>query len=102
MPHGWHVSTQRRRIDERQSNGVSMTSIAKTTCFVIACAVASAVAFAAPDALPLVERTIASGRAQLRVALPVLSAAPRQQLMPAEQALDDALNAVQRVDARAF
>ncbi len=49
-----------------------------------------------PDALPLVERTIASGHAQLRVALPVLSAAPRQQLMPAEQALDDALNAVQR------
>ena len=31
-----------------------------------------------------------------------LSAAPRQQLMPAEQALDDVLNAVQRVDARAF
>ncbi len=49
-----------------------------------------------PDALPLVERTIASGHAQLRVALPVLSAAPRQQLMPAERALDDALNAVQR------
>jgi CHAT domain-containing protein len=49
-----------------------------------------------PDALPLVERTIASGHAQLRVALPVLSAAPRQQLMPVGQALDDALNAVQR------
>jgi hypothetical protein len=48
------------------------------------------------------ERTIASGHAQLRVALPVLSAAPRQQLMPDEQALDDALNAVRRVDARAF
>jgi tetratricopeptide (TPR) repeat protein len=32
-----------------------------------------------PDALPLVERTIASGHAQLHVALPVLSAAPRQQ-----------------------
>jgi hypothetical protein len=48
------------------------------------------------DALPLEERTIASGHAQLRVALPVLSAAPRQQLMPAEQALDDALHAVQR------
>jgi hypothetical protein len=30
------------------------------------------------------------------------SEAPRQQLMPAEQALDDVLNAVQRVDARAF
>jgi tetratricopeptide (TPR) repeat protein len=54
-----------------------------------------------PDVLPLVERTIASGHAQLRVALPVLSAAPRQQLMPAEQALDDALNAVQRAGARA-
>jgi tetratricopeptide (TPR) repeat protein len=49
-----------------------------------------------PDALPLVERMIASGHEQLRVALQVLSAAPRQQLMPAEQALDDALNAVQR------
>jgi hypothetical protein len=54
------------------------------------------------DALPLVQRTIASGHAQLPVALPVLSAAPRQRLMPPEQALDDALNAVQRVDARAF
>ena len=48
------------------------------------------------DALPLVESTIASGRAQLRVALPVLSGAQRQQLIPAEKALDDALNAVQR------
>jgi CHAT domain-containing protein len=48
------------------------------------------------DALPLVERAIASGRAQLRVALPVLFAAQRQQLVPAEKALDDALNAVQR------
>jgi tetratricopeptide (TPR) repeat protein len=33
-----------------------------------------------PDALPLVERAIASGHAQLRVALPVSSAAPRQQI----------------------
>ncbi len=48
-----------------------------------------------PDALPIVERTIASGRAQLRVALPVLFGAQRQQLMPAEKALDDALNVVQ-------
>jgi CHAT domain-containing protein/tetratricopeptide (TPR) repeat protein len=48
------------------------------------------------DALPIVQRTIASGRAQLRVALPVLFAAQRQQWMPAEQALDDALNAIQR------
>lgn len=47
------------------------------------------------DALPLTEKTLASGRAQLRVALPVLLAAQQQQLMPAEQALDDALNAVQ-------
>jgi CHAT domain-containing protein/tetratricopeptide (TPR) repeat protein len=49
-----------------------------------------------PDALPLVERAIVSGRAQPRVALPVLSGAQRQQLMGAEKALDDALNAVQR------
>jgi CHAT domain-containing protein len=48
------------------------------------------------DALPLVERAIASGRAPLRVALPVLFAAQRQQIMPAEKALDGALNAVQR------
>ena len=48
------------------------------------------------DALPLVERTIASGRAQLHVALAVLFDAQRQQLMPTEKALDDALNAVQR------
>jgi CHAT domain-containing protein/Tfp pilus assembly protein PilF len=54
------------------------------------------------DALPLVERAIASGRAPLRVALPVLFAAQRQKIMPAEKALDsekaldDALNAVQR------
>ena len=48
------------------------------------------------DALPLAEKTLASGRAQLRVALPVLLAAQAQQLIPAEQALDDALNAVQR------
>jgi CHAT domain-containing protein/Tfp pilus assembly protein PilF len=48
------------------------------------------------DALPIVERLIASGRAQPRVALPVLFAAQRQQLLPAEKALDDALNSVQR------
>jgi len=46
--------------------------------------------------LPLTEKTLANGRAQLRVALPVLLAAQQQQLMPAGQALDDALNAVQR------
>src|ERR1700682_3953746 len=50
----------------------------------------------AADALPIVEKTIANGRAQSRVALAVLFAAQRQQLMPAEKALDDALNAVQR------
>jgi CHAT domain-containing protein/Tfp pilus assembly protein PilF len=48
------------------------------------------------DALPLVERLIATGRTQLRAALPVLLDAQRQQLMPAEKALDDALNAIQR------
>jgi CHAT domain-containing protein/Tfp pilus assembly protein PilF len=49
----------------------------------------------AADALPIVERLIASGRAQPRVALPVLFAAQRQQLMAAEKVLDDALNSVQ-------
>jgi CHAT domain-containing protein/Tfp pilus assembly protein PilF len=48
------------------------------------------------DALPIIEKMIASGHAQLRVALPVLFDAQRQQLMPAEKALDDALDAVQR------
>ena len=48
------------------------------------------------DALPIVQRLIASGRVQPRVALPVLFAAQRQQSMPAEKALDDALNAIQR------
>ena len=48
------------------------------------------------DALPLVQRMIGSGRAQLRVALPVLFDAQRQQLIPAEKALDDALDAIQR------
>ena len=48
------------------------------------------------DALPIVEGMIAGGRAQLRVALPVLFAAGRQQLMSGDKALDDALNVVQR------
>jgi hypothetical protein len=48
------------------------------------------------DALPIMERTIDGGRAQLRVALPVLSGVQRQQLMSAEKALDDALDVVQR------
>ena len=50
----------------------------------------------ANDALPLVQRLIAGGRAQPRVALPVLFDAQRQQLMASEQALDDALNVIQR------
>jgi CHAT domain-containing protein/Tfp pilus assembly protein PilF len=48
------------------------------------------------DALPLVQQTIASGRAQLRVALPVLFDAQAKQLVSIEQASDDALNAIQR------
>lgn len=48
------------------------------------------------DALPLVERMIGSGRAQLRAALPVLFDAQRQQLLPAEKALDDALDTIER------
>jgi CHAT domain-containing protein/Tfp pilus assembly protein PilF len=47
------------------------------------------------DALPIVERTIANGRAQSRVALAVLFAAQRQQLIANEKALDEALNVVQ-------
>ena len=48
------------------------------------------------DALPLVRRLIGKGHAQLRAALPVLVDAQRQQLIPAEQMLDQALNAIQR------
>jgi CHAT domain-containing protein len=48
------------------------------------------------DALPLVERMIVNGSAQLRVALPVLLAAQRQQSISVEKALDDALNVIQR------
>ncbi|HKS19754.1 MAG TPA: CHAT domain-containing tetratricopeptide repeat protein [Bradyrhizobium sp.] len=48
------------------------------------------------DALPLVELLIGNGRAQLRVALPVLFDAGRRQLLPAEQALDAALDVIQR------
>jgi CHAT domain-containing protein len=50
----------------------------------------------AADALPLMERMIAAGHAQLRIALPVLFDAQRQQLMPAEKALDQALDVIQR------
>ena len=48
------------------------------------------------DALPLVQRLTASGRAQLRAALPVLLDAQRRQLISTEKALDDALNVIQR------
>ena len=48
------------------------------------------------DALPMVQRLIGGGQAQLRTALPVLFDAQRQQLLTNEQALDDALNAIQR------
>jgi CHAT domain-containing protein/Tfp pilus assembly protein PilF len=48
------------------------------------------------DALPLLQRMLPGGRAQLRVALPVLFAAQRQQMLPAERALDAALDTIQR------
>lgn len=48
------------------------------------------------DALPLVQQTIVSGRAQLRVALPVLFDAQARQLVSVEKASDDALDAIQR------
>lgn len=47
------------------------------------------------DALPLVGCMIAAERAQLRVALPVLSAAAEQQLLPNAMAPDEALDAIQ-------
>jgi CHAT domain-containing protein len=46
--------------------------------------------------LPLVQTTIAQGRANPSVALPVLFGAQGNNLMSATQALDDALNVVQR------
>jgi CHAT domain-containing protein len=49
----------------------------------------------AADAVPLMERMIASGRAQLRIALPVLFDAQQLKVMPAEQAVDEALDVVQ-------
>ncbi|MBI5320131.1 CHAT domain-containing tetratricopeptide repeat protein [Bradyrhizobium sp.] len=48
------------------------------------------------DALPLLARLIVTGRAQARVALPMLYAAQRQQLVASGTALDDALNVLQR------
>jgi CHAT domain-containing protein/Tfp pilus assembly protein PilF len=50
-----------------------------------------------PDkALPLAQRLIASGRAELRAVLPALAAAERQKLIPTDQAVDAMLNAIQR------
>jgi len=48
------------------------------------------------EALPLLARLIVTGRAQARVALPVLYDAQRQQLVASGTALDDALNVIQR------
>jgi tetratricopeptide (TPR) repeat protein len=48
------------------------------------------------DALPLLARLIVTGRAQVRVALPALYEAQRQQLIASGTALDDALNVIQR------
>ena len=48
------------------------------------------------DALPLLARLIVAGRAQVRVALPILYDAQRQQLLAPGTALDDALNVIQR------
>ena len=48
------------------------------------------------DALPLAQQTIASGRAQLGVVLPVLFDAQFQQLLSVEKASDGALDAIQR------
>ena len=48
------------------------------------------------DALPLMRALMTFGRAQTRVALPVLLDAPKKQLMPAEKAFDEALDVIQR------
>jgi len=50
----------------------------------------------AADAVPLMERMIGKGRAQLGIALAVLYDAQRQQIMPTETALDEALDVIQR------
>ena len=50
----------------------------------------------AADAIPLTERMIGKGRAQLGIALAVLFDAQRQQIMPTEKALDEALDVIQR------
>ncbi|MGC2774490.1 MAG: CHAT domain-containing tetratricopeptide repeat protein [Bradyrhizobium sp.] len=48
------------------------------------------------DALPLVDRAIQSGRAQPKVALPVLFAVGRAEALPAMKAFDAALDVIQR------
>ncbi|RXT48975.1 CHAT domain-containing tetratricopeptide repeat protein [Bradyrhizobium betae] len=48
------------------------------------------------DALPLAERTLRGDRAQLRVVLPILFSARQQHLLPDDEALDEALAAIQR------
>ncbi|WP_257196812.1 MULTISPECIES: CHAT domain-containing tetratricopeptide repeat protein [unclassified Bradyrhizobium] len=48
------------------------------------------------DALPLADKTLASGRAQLRIVLPILLSARQQHLLPDDKACDKALAAVQR------
>jgi CHAT domain-containing protein len=48
------------------------------------------------DALPLVERAMAAGRAQAATTLAVLFDAQQGQLVPAERALDEALDVAQR------
>ena len=47
------------------------------------------------DTLPLVERMMAGGRAQPRVALPTLLDAQKKQLIPPDKAFDEALDVVQ-------
>ncbi len=48
------------------------------------------------DALPLIDRAIQGGRAQPKVALPVLFTAARDNRLPAATAFDEAINVVQR------
>ncbi|MGY3032949.1 CHAT domain-containing protein/Tfp pilus assembly protein PilF [Bradyrhizobium sp. USDA 4354] len=48
------------------------------------------------DALPFAQKTLAANRAQLRVVLPILFAARQQSLLASDNALDDALAAIQR------
>jgi CHAT domain-containing protein/Tfp pilus assembly protein PilF len=47
------------------------------------------------EALPLLERMMDSGRAQLRVALPILLDAQKKQLLPPEKAFDEAIEVIQ-------